>query len=589
MATAFTRMHVEVDWDGNGQFRNPHSVIPLDRIRAIRVRRGLDTSSGTVKEGVPMSMNISLTNEDELYTDANSNSPLFGRVRAGVDVRVYLEAARRPNRIFFSDGSRTFADGRQYYSDSITPLGRVQIGEGRIDNFRQISKANEAPVILFEVQGALRRLSAGRIDITPRRNITAFEAINSILDDASWPTGVQFRNIDEVNTIVAIRGGEMTPLDALREITNGVLNRETGVREGGIGGNILDTRLGGVWFQGPDYRKGRPSHMEVLDDIVIGRESQAVTLAPISRYRATLLRYAPTAGLEGRSLSSRAYADWLGYEFVRSAGRNPIHPNVGRTSFYLPAARQVFKRGPRDWIATDWEAPTPTIRLNRQLDSTGEPGAGKFDVFIESTNGRVASVNSSAASVFSAEINPATASQFTSPEYTSVGVTVRASRAPRSSDVLPGSWGGGSNRIVSNWLIRMGPVRCVRNNFTEVEDYVFVDPALSRYGIRDYPLVPDIFAVATDMTPLRATASTWHRALQNISGASTPTVLTLDLAAHLSESTRSLLMTIDSGDPIYLQLIETDARVVGQFHVDSVEWRLDSNGIMFVTLQLTQV
>ena len=439
MSTAFTRMHVMIDWDGDGRYSNPHSIIPLDRIRAMTVRRGLSTASGTVKEGAPMTINLSLTNEDEIYTFNNKNSPLFGKIRAGIDVQVFLEAARRQVPVYYTDGTNTYSDGTRYYTDSITPEGRVRIGEGRIDNFRQVSRANEAPVILIECLGALRRLSAGRIDITPRSRVTAFNAMNSILDDVNWPSGERFRTIDSVNDIVTVVGGNRTPLEAMRDITNGVLNRNTGVLEDGVGGNVLDTKTGGVWFQGPNYRKNRQFHIAIEDNIVMSRESQAITIAPVSRYNATLLRYAELPGQQsarnfrGRSLTSRQNSD------------NPhdlsTHYNEFNqaTFFNLPAASQELNQGHMDWIATDWSAPVLDTRRNRLGD--GRPGINAYHIRMRDANGNIGHVRSSAASVFSSEIVDIEGNDFYDPDYQSVGVRVTASRAPRNSDAIVSTFG----------------------------------------------------------------------------------------------------------------------------------------------------
>ena len=585
MATAFTRMHVMIDWDGDGRYSNPHSVIPLDRIRAMTVRRGLSTASGTVKEGAPMTINLSLTNEDEIYTFNNKDSPLFGKIRAGIDVQVFLEAARRQLPVYYTDGTNTYSDGTRYYTDSISPEGRVRIGEGRIDNFRQVSRANEAPVILIEALGALRRLSAGRVDIRQQSNITAFNAMNSILDDVNWPSGINFRTIDEVNDIVNVVGGNLTPLEAMRDITSGILDRNTGLRNGGIGGNVLDSKTGGVWFQGPNYRKNRQPHMIIEDNIVISRESQAITIAPVSRYNATLLRYVELPGqtsarnYRGRSLTSRQNSDDPN---DLSTYYNEFSTS---TSFSLPAASQVLNQGPKDWIATDWLAPVLDTSRNRL--GNGRPGINAYHILMRDANGNIGHVRSSAASVFSSEIIDSDATDFFDPDYQNVGVRVTASRRPQNSDAIPGTFGNLQFRgPPRSWICYMGSVVSKRNNFAEVERYVRIDPSLSRYGIRDYPQEPDIYGIATDMVPLRATAGIWSRRLENISGASTPAILTLNLAGHLFESQRNRLMTIDSGDAVVLRLNE-GLRVSGLYHVDNYEHRIDSNGILFTTVTLT--
>ena len=193
---------VEVDWDNNGTFSGSAEVV-TSRALHVEFGRGRDVDSQLTGRSIAGTCQIILNNQSGDYNSFNSASPLTGSLLPGRLVQV---RATGPT-------AGTLWRG---YIDRIIPKPSV--------------KGLDTAVI--EAIGPLGFVNLKRVSLPMLVDTNAGTIIGSILDQAGWPTGTAYRDIDSATGTAPRRVwfNHVLALDALRQIeeTEGGFLRESG-------------------------------------------------------------------------------------------------------------------------------------------------------------------------------------------------------------------------------------------------------------------------------------------------------------------------------------------------------------------------
>lgn len=209
---------VEVDWNNDGTFTGTGEAV-TSRTLHVEFSRGRDVDSQLTGRSVAGTCQIILNNQSGDYNSFNTSSPLTGSLVPG---RLMQIRASGPT-------AGTLWRG---YIDRIIPKPSV----------------TALDIAVIEGIGPLGFVNLKRISLPMLIDVNAGSAIGSILDQAGWPTGTAYRDID-TGTGSALRRVWFTrvlALDALREI------EET---ESGF---IRESNNGKIVFENRHRRMGSP-------------------------------------------------------------------------------------------------------------------------------------------------------------------------------------------------------------------------------------------------------------------------------------------------------------------------------------------
>lgn len=166
MATVPVTWRIEVDWTGAGVWVNEAA-----RVVSLLVERGSETRFEPPAAGKAV---LTLENQDRRFDPWFTSGPLYPNVQP-----------HRPLRIVAS------------YAGTDYPLFR-----GRVEEFEPTGMIGQRRVTVTAYDG-LRELGDSEAAVSLRAGITRDQAINLLLDDAGWPGGASYRDLDASADVMA--------------------------------------------------------------------------------------------------------------------------------------------------------------------------------------------------------------------------------------------------------------------------------------------------------------------------------------------------------------------------------------------------
>ena len=224
---------VEIDWDDDGQFMNAHSDVTDDVLAITACRRGRDFTSQRYGETIAGLFVSTLEDIERKYDRWNPDSPIFGKVLPGREVRVSLLA----NGAYAPEWS------------------------GVLDSVEARDSAGRRAVRVRAL-GALSLLRDTRINVAMAENITGATAAERVMA----ASGIASRWIGTMEGDTSIRRWwvrDRTGLDAMRSLADTVLGVVYEGRDGTIGMEARAHRETAVTAPDISITTGTPSDSEV--------------------------------------------------------------------------------------------------------------------------------------------------------------------------------------------------------------------------------------------------------------------------------------------------------------------------------------
>ena len=202
---------VELGWANNGTFTGSGETV-TSRVLHVEFGRGRDVDSQLTGRSIAGTCQIILNNQSGDYNSFNSASPLYGSLLPGRLMQV-----------------------------RVTGPTAGTMWRGYIDRIIPKPSAKGLDTAVIEGIGPLGFVNLKRISLPMLIDTNAGTIIGSILDQAGWPTGTAYRDIDSGTGTAPRRVwfNHVMVLDALRQIEE----TESGfLRESGNGRIVFENR-----------------------------------------------------------------------------------------------------------------------------------------------------------------------------------------------------------------------------------------------------------------------------------------------------------------------------------------------------------
>jgi len=151
---------LEIDWDNDGTFGHASSDISADVLEIPNYDYGRDFASQLYGRSTAGSMTVVLMNDDAKYTEANTGSPIFGKILP--NRRVRLKSS--------TNGGGSTVQWHGYLDDIIAVPG--------------MGGMNEAVLSAF---GVLAKINARKSYLGPSGTVLSGAAVTNILDSIGFP------------------------------------------------------------------------------------------------------------------------------------------------------------------------------------------------------------------------------------------------------------------------------------------------------------------------------------------------------------------------------------------------------------------
>ena len=327
---------VEVDWDGDGQFMNDHSDVTDDVLGITSCRRGRDFTAQRYGEAIAGLFVCTLEDTDRRYDRWNVDSPLFGKVLPGREVRV-----------------------------SILANGAYAREWGGVLDDVQARDSRGRRTVRVRALGALSLLRDTRINVAMAENITAATAAQRIMT----ASGIASRWVGNLAGTVAIQRWwvrDRSGLDALRALAETVLGVVYEARDGTIALEARQTREAAV--TSPDL------------SITSGLASADLVEAAGLRWSDPIQHLATSVVVTLRDYTTEAAAvvwTWQGEPLAV--------PGMGEVTVRIPYPPPTADAS--DIAIAEWEDMTAVTDYvaNERADGTGRNRNGRITVTAEDT------------------------------------------------------------------------------------------------------------------------------------------------------------------------------------------------------------
>ncbi len=253
-----------VDWGNDGKYDGTYDNISADVLK-VSIRGGRDVASALTGKVKAARVTLTVANDDDRYSPFNTSSVLTGNLVPKRSVKIRSEA----------------------------PVVR-DLFTGQIERIAPAVGNNRAKTATITCLGVFGQLTQNEVNIAYQASITSGDAIDDILDAASW--GATDRTID---------GGTQTfknwDVDSVQAIT---ALRRVEESESGL---LVESKEGKIAFEDRDHRMGLPhivAQSEYSDDPTakgVLRYESIRELDPLrfiyNDFRATVRKKATNAGV----------------------------------------------------------------------------------------------------------------------------------------------------------------------------------------------------------------------------------------------------------------------------------------------------